>query len=295
MRFICSLAVGLLSGAPALSADQSTQEPVSSAVDFLITGNGALTYESALRMVDSAANSGDIGAKRFRVVMWMAKLPHEAHKRSFTNAFLFLRNTPEIDQTEIRKKLPDWTSDQSRLLEEVAGFRYSNHQNPLTDQNECSLSGPKENGLALGFDMSGAFIQSDAPLSTTGFDQMGLRIDKGKYFPGATPESVIRYERAIEAAATLYTHKEITVDRVKQIASQRPIVQKLYVADARGEEMARLLREIALGSNVLARMKTATGAEVTATFELESMEIDGIGKFNLIDHPVYVYARCLLE
>ncbi len=290
-----------------MTCAENVESVVETATNVLLGQSHEMSFSQALDAIRDAAANGDVGAARVYAVIWLAHPPSDpAHKTSKINAYFGVRNLLKLSPTDAIP-LPDPMELKERFASLFPDyFEYVEETDVMTDARSCSLVSARHNGLRLGFDSRGAYVEANTVLDYEAYERVGVRIDDNKVFPGLEPEALREREKEKSALAYGFAHGLVTVDELTRLgrASASKVVppHRIYVALVGTPRMELLLRQLALGSAATIRTKPLTGSERIGKVRLalaESPEARdlkgrlGVDFLSMFDIYGYLYTTCV--
>lgn len=202
----------------------------------------------------------------------------------------------EYPQSEAGKSLLP-NPDQAAIVKAIdVDFQYYENKDSMTDALTCGVLSSEKEGLHFGVDMHGVYIRAQGPLLATQYNEMGLRIDQGKFYRGIKPDSVAKHEEQKNAITWLMTHDKLTVEQAKRSFDQLAAPRNpdlVYVAKVGEPEFNTLLKEISQGEIVRVRGIYPDRKTIIVDIGTRLDLGENSGTVNQFDTFGYFYLNCL--
>lgn len=273
-------------------------EEVRNANQVLLGESKGLTYEQAIAVVDRYAAQGDLMALRMNTVIWRMDLPaHARHRTSHVATYLGARRLLlRSPNDQVAQLLTD--PDEFRDLGDAVGdLGYLESIDPMTDARRCQLTTTSEQGVVLGLDNVGIFVWGEPTTSLEDYAKFAVRVDSHAAFFGTTPTSVTEKQKKLDAAARLAARQLMTMSeyerKVSEITAAVPATERVYVAQVGTQQYETLLKQLALGDEVRARVVLPGGSERVVSWSLLIRDGSLPKPINYFDLLGYRYVNCV--
>ena len=260
-----------------------------------------VTLDGMMANLATMRDKGDYVAAVGIGLLWLLKdNPKSGHRFSQTNHYLAIRDIyerfPSTDTRTIGLHF-DPAEMEHAMAEGPLLFSFKKQVDAMTDKASCQLVSDEYDGVSLGLDMQGIYLESKEPLALDEYMEMGIRIDGGEYFRVGEPQILSEQRKDIRRIATLRVRGGMTPvesrDALEMLGMKyKALSFRVYIAPLGSPEFDRAVGAMAIGMRVLVRVRLAGGIETTTSIPLRYSYENVLNDANVFDLYAVPYLSC---